>query len=259
MKYQHLRHATGVLSYGEIDILIDPIFAPKEANPPITNSWNELRNPMVDFPFDLSSFKLPEHCLVTHLHSDHFDDYAKELLPKETRLLCQCENEDHFKNIGFTNVTSIDKELTLETINIQRVPGQHGTGITAKLMGISSGYILSAPNEPILYITGDTIFYKDVKATLEKYKPDVILAFGGAAQFSHGDPITLATEDILKLHEFAPQAKIICVHMNTINHCRTTKEALKAFLSSKLGDSQYHDSFFIPDDGETIDLSQLSL
>ncbi|MBB6217765.1 L-ascorbate metabolism protein UlaG (beta-lactamase superfamily) [Anaerosolibacter carboniphilus] len=77
MKYQHLRHATGVLQYGGLKILIDPMFAPKEINPPIRNSWNDLKNPRVELPVDLSTFQLPEYCLVTHLHLDHFDEYAR--------------------------------------------------------------------------------------------------------------------------------------------------------------------------------------
>ncbi|MBB6217766.1 hypothetical protein HNQ80_003889 [Anaerosolibacter carboniphilus] len=156
--------------------------------------------------------------------------------------------------MGFSNVIAISEHLTIDSISIHRVPGQHGTGHISELMGTSSGYILRTFNEPTLYITGDTIFYEKIKATLNKYKPDIIIAFGGSAQFAQGDPITLTPEDILNIHYSVPQAKIICVHMDAINHCRTTKDNLKEFLSSTLENSENCNSFLIPDDGEIIEI-----
>ena len=254
MKYQHLRHATGILHYGGLKILLDPMLAPKEIYPPIPNSWNNLRNPRIEFPLDLSSFQPPEYCLVTHLHPDHFDEYAKKNLSDKTYLICQSENEEDFKNMGFTNIAAINEHFSIESVSIHRVPGQHGTGHISDLMGTSSGYVLKASNEPTLYITGDTIFYEKVKETLYKYKPDIIIAFGGSAQFAQGDPITLTPEDILNIHYSVPQARIICVHMDSINHCRTTKDDLKKFLSSTIENLENYDSFLIPENGEIIEI-----
>lgn len=77
--------------------------------------------------------------------------------------------------MGFTKTLPIDKHLTIKSIEIHRVPGQHGTGHISELMGTSSGYVLRTFNEPTLYITGDTIFYEEVKTTLNKYKPIEII------------------------------------------------------------------------------------
>jgi hypothetical protein len=90
-------------------------------------------------------------------------------------------------------------------------------------------------------------------ATLDECKPGVIIAFGGTAQFSEGDPITLTPDDLLEIHRSAPGAKIICVHMDSINHCRTTRDDLKRFLSLQLPGSESGDSFFVPVDGETLE------
>lgn len=254
MKYQHIRHATGIIHYSGIEILLDPMLSPKEYNPPIKKSWNDLRNPRVELPFNLENFKSPDHCLVTHLHQDHFDEYAKNHLPNDINLICQSENQKNFEDMGFNNLLPISHSLDIEGISINRVPGQHGTCVIAKLMGVSSGYILNAPGEPTLYITGDTIFYDEVKSTLEKYKPEVIIAFGGMAQFSHGDPITLSPNDILEIHKIVPQAKIICTHMDSINHCRTSKSSLKDFLISNFDKSNELDAFVIPEDGQMVEL-----
>lgn len=252
MQYQHLRHAAGLLHYGTTTILLDPMLAPREVNPPIADSWNDRRNPLTDLPLDLSALELPEYCLVTHLHRDHFDDYARELLVPDVKLLCQTDDEARFIKMGFVHVLPINQELAFAANTVYRVEGQHGTGEIARAMGTSSGYILKTDGEPTLYITGDTIFYDAVKATLEKYRPDVIIAFGGTAQFAQGDPITLTPEDIMQIHQTAPQAKIICVHMDAINHCRTTREDLQKFLITNLGSNTFREMFIIPEDGATI-------
>ncbi len=253
MNYQHLRHATGILWYGGLQILVDPMLAPKESCPPIRNSWNSLRNPRVDLPLDLASLQLPRYCLVTHLHLDHFDEAAKNRLPKDTHLICQPEDAERFEKMGFSRVMPVTSQLTVDSVTIRRVPGQHGSGGVAELMGVSSGYVFSAANEPTLYITGDTVFFEDLESTLDRYKPGVIIAFGGTAQFSEGDPITLTPDDLLEIHHSLPGARIICVHMDSINHCRTTRDDLKRFLALRLPDSKSRDSFFIPADGETLE------
>ncbi|HEX3078770.1 MAG TPA: MBL fold metallo-hydrolase [Lachnospiraceae bacterium] len=251
MNYKHIRHATGILYYAGLEILIDPMLAPKEVYPPIKNSWNDRKNPLVDLPMALESFNAPEYCLVTHLHQDHFDGYAGNHLAKNINLICQAENAEAFKDMGFLNMYPMKDRITIQSVSITRVAGQHGTGQIAELMGISSGYILEAPNEPTIYLTGDTVYYDKVQETVQKYSPDVIIAFGGCAQFSQGDPITLSTEDILSLHQDAPDAKIICVHMDTLNHCRTTREGLIQSLTDQ--PDNYKEYFLIPNDGEYVD------
>lgn len=253
MKYRHLRHATGILQYGGLEFLVDPMLAPKESCPPIRNSWNPLRNPRVDLPLDLTSLDLPPYCLVTHLHLDHFDEVAKNRLPKDIHLICQPEDAERFEKMGFSGVTPVDDEIAIESVTVRRVPGQHGVGRIAELMGVSSGYVFRAANEPTLYITGDTVFFEGMGATLEECKPEVIIAFGGMAQFSEGDPITLTPDDLMQIHHSLPAAKIICVHMDSINHCRTTRDDIKRFLSLQLPGSKSRDSFCIPNDGETLE------
>jgi len=45
-------------------------------------------------------------CIVTHLHSDHFDDDDAELLPRDLPLLTQPESVASLRERGFTNVVT---------------------------------------------------------------------------------------------------------------------------------------------------------
>jgi hypothetical protein len=117
-------------------------------------------------------------------------------------------------------------------------------------MAPSSGYVLTSAGEPKLYITGDTIWYDQVAETIKQYSPQVIVANAGAAQFLHGDPITMTAGDVIRVCRAAPQAQVIAVHMEAINHCLLTREEL-AQQAQAAGVR-----VVIPADGETVALGK---
>jgi L-ascorbate metabolism protein UlaG (beta-lactamase superfamily) len=131
---------------------------------------------------------------------------------------------------------------------ITRTPAQHGSGEIARAMAPSSGYVLTTPGEPTLYITGDTIWYDQVAETIKQYSPQVIVVNAGAAQFLHGDPITMTAGDVVRVCRAAPQAQVIAVHMEAINHCLLTREELAQQAESA------GVRLTIPADGETVTL-----
>ena len=78
----------------------------------------------------------------------------------------------------------------------------------------------------MLFRSGDTIWYDQVAETIKQYSPQVIVANAGAAQFLHGDPITMTAGDVVRVCRAAPQAQVVGVHMEAINHCLLTREEL---------------------------------
>ncbi|HEX3155802.1 MAG TPA: MBL fold metallo-hydrolase, partial [Candidatus Angelobacter sp.] len=94
-----------------------------------------------------------------------------------------------------------------------------------------------------------TIWYDQVAETIKQYRPQVIVVNAGAAQFLHGDPITMASGDVVRVCRAAPQAQVVAVHMEAINHCLLTREELarQAMASSVQVE--------IPEDGGQIDFA----
>jgi L-ascorbate metabolism protein UlaG (beta-lactamase superfamily) len=82
MKIRLIRHATLWLEYAGATFLIDPMFGDTAVNPPITNSGDERRNPLVPLPGTLDEWIAPDAVFITHLHRDHWDDAAAQVLPK---------------------------------------------------------------------------------------------------------------------------------------------------------------------------------
>jgi L-ascorbate metabolism protein UlaG (beta-lactamase superfamily) len=98
-------------------------------------------------------------------------------------------------------------------------------------MGHVSGFVLTASNEPRLYIAGDTIWGPDVQDALDRFHPDIIILNAGVAQFNTGAPITMTAEDVIEVCRAAPRAKIIAVHMEAVNHCRLKRADLTERLT----------------------------
>lgn len=116
-------------------------------------------------------------------------------------------------------------------------------------MGPVSGFVLKTPGEPVLSITGDSIWCPEIRQALNEHQPDVLICFAGAAQFHEGEPITMTANDISQVAQNAPQAKIITVHMEAWNHCRLSRKELKAFLKQKFFEEE---RIFVPENGESF-------
>lgn len=248
MKLQLIRHATLWLQYAGVNFLIDPMFSDTGVNPPIVNSTNGRRNPLVPMPFAVDSWVSPNAVIVTHLHRDHWDDAAVAALSKSIPIICQPGDNGTISSSGFTSVTPVNLTLTFRSVTITRIVGQHGTGDIGKKMGRVSGFVLKADGQPTLYIAGDTIWCHEVKQTLDEYRPDMTVVNAGGARFTLGNPITMDTDDVVNLCRYAPYTKIVAVHMDTINHCLATR----ADLHSRLEADGLLNQVTIPWDGEWV-------
>lgn len=248
MKLQLIRNATLRIQYANLELLVDPMFSDAKANPPVINTANDRRNPLVPLPFSTGQLH-PDVVLVTHLHPDHWDQAAMEALPKTTPILCQPGDEDTLASQGFTTVTAVRETLEYEGVTIIRTGGQHGTGEIGQMMGQVSGFIMKAEGQPTLYIAGDTIWCDEVKEALDDHHPDMTVVNAGGARFLTGDPITMDESDVIDLLRYAPYTKAIAVHMEAINHCLVTREE----LSSRLAAEGLRAQIEIPQDGEWVE------
>lgn len=229
MRFRLLRHATLLLDVNGKTILVDPMLSKKDSMDPVVNASSNARIPMVELPVSDDELKqllnMIDAVLLTHTHRDHWDLAAQQMIDKRTPVLCQPADEEKIKNQGFVNVTAIADELLWNNILFSRTGGRHGTGEIGKLMGTVSGFVLSFGTQK-LYIAGDTIWCSDVEDAIAKHHPSHIIANGGGAQFLTGDPITMTTDDVLKLSA-STNATITVVHLDTINHCLQKRAAFR--------------------------------
>ncbi|OHD07948.1 MAG: hypothetical protein A2086_01480 [Spirochaetes bacterium GWD1_27_9] len=247
MKIQFIRHATFILILNNKKILVDPMLSDVGVLPPIPLTFNRIKNPMIPLPVERNNLiKDVDAILLTHYHFDHFDKAAENILPKNILIFCQPGDDKKLKNKGFTNVQLINNKIEWESISFKRFPANHAEGfLLKKLMGKSSSYFIQKGTESI-FITGDAIWDQLLINSLAEIKPNLIIANSGSAKFLWGKTITLTANSLKKIKQLLPNAKIIAVHINTINHCLLSKDELKEFITKENLDIS------IPNEGESL-------
>jgi L-ascorbate metabolism protein UlaG (beta-lactamase superfamily) len=226
-----VRHATLLLETSRGRILVDPMLRAAGTTPPIENTPNQRANPLVELPTPPADVVAGvDLCIVTHLHSDHFDDAADEVLARDLPILTQPESAEALAARGFTNIA-------VEHPSIPMTRGRHGTGEIGEAMGAVSGWVVDG-----VYIAGDTIWCEEVRNALELHNPRAIILNASGARFNVGDPIVMDTEDVRRVRA-ATDVPIAVVHLEAINHCIEPRAAYREI-----------DGVRVPDDGETIEL-----
>lgn len=250
MKLQLLRNATLVVETEGKKLLIDPMLGRMGAYDPFRFTASNKRNPTVDLPIGEDELAKLLTCvdavLLTHIHLDHWDAKAKELLPRDMPIFCQPFDVNTITGDGFVNVTAIDNSIKYRGITFVRTSGRHGTGDIGKRMGTVSGYVIDTGNHR-LYIAGDTIWCDEVRDAITAYQPTHIVVNGGGARFVTGDPIVMNTADIISLCSYAPSVPKYVVHLEAVNHATETREEIRTTLLGA-GISNCH----IPNDGDWL-------
>lgn len=249
---QLVRNATLIIEYSGKKILVDPMLSPKGA----IESWAGIQtNPTVDLKLPVNEIvKNVDLVLVTHTHDDHFDKAASQILDKSIELLHQPADKEFFEKEGFKNAAVLEDNMLWKDISIHRVEGQHGSGEVLKMMGNTSGFVLKAKNQPTVYIVGDAIWTEDIKKNIKKFDPDYIVVNSGGARIQgyENTPIIMDEAQTMALIGESGKAKVIAVHMDALDHCRTTRNSLKQkAVEFNIG----KDKLIIPQDGEVIALS----
>lgn len=256
MKITLLRHATLLLSYAGFELLVDPMLAAAGSMEPVANAADSRRIPLVELSISAEQLQALiqdlDALLLTHTHRDHWDAAAQELLPKGLPIFCQPPDADRLRAAGFLQIMPVEKSLDWMGLSMTRTAGEHGTGEIGKRMAPVSGFVLRASGEPGLYIAGDTIWCPAVAQALAEHMPEVVVVNAGEARFLQGDPITMSAADVLAVRRAVPQAQVVAVHLESVNHCWMTRPALRLALEAGGAGGQV----WIPADGEAIEFNQ---
>ncbi len=261
MRIHHVRNATFVIETDSSRILIDPSLSDKSTLPPFTFIKHPpAKNPTVALPGNAKELiKDTTLCLVTHsqkwgieplTHTDHFDKPGKAfLMVNKIPVVCPINDVAYMEKNGLT----VEAGLTYwqaEEISCGRitaVPALHGHNWTHNMMANGAGFYLELPDEPSIYISGDTVYTKDVERALEELKPDVAVVAAGSASLDVGGAILMPMEEIITFTRKAPK-KVIANHMEALNHCPTTRAQLKGELEKQ----GLLEKTYIPENGESF-------
>ncbi len=247
MKIQVLRNATTLLSIGEHRLLVDPMLSEPGALPGFKVFGGGRRpNPLVPLPATAAAaLAQATAVLVTHEHPDHFDrpglDFARR------RGLTVWASPVDAPNLRRKGLDARELRDGVLGMAVEVVPSRHGRGLLGWLMGPVAGVYLAHPDEPSLYVVGDSVLTDAVLDAIDRLQPDVILAPAGAANMGLGGDILFSLDELVALARRAP-GEIVFNHLEALDHCPTTRAGLAARLTAEglLGRTR------IPADGEEL-------
>lgn len=247
MKYTLLRNAAAKLVYAGAAFLLDPAFTEKGQGPSYAGERN---SPLKELPCSVrEAVSGTDAVVISHIHSDHFDEAASAALDKALPVFCQPADTANPLLAPFRDVRPLGGKGQLGGVRLRSVPAKHGTSPAVLAdMGASSGIIFTAEGEPTVYWAGDSVWYEGVRHTIETFSPEVVIVHAGSAMWM-GEPITMDAAGVLSVCRAAPAAKVIAIHMESCDHCRVSRAALRA-AADAAGISRAQ--LLIPADGEEI-------
>ncbi|MBL0012105.1 MAG: MBL fold metallo-hydrolase [Nitrosomonas sp.] len=253
MKFTQIRNATLIINYAGKKILIDPWLAEKGALPGFEGTINDhIRNPTAELPMPINEIIDVDAVILTHDHPDHWDDAAKNTIPKDMLIFTQHEKDaQSMRSAGFCNIRILDENNVYDGITLIKTPGQHGKDKVVEdmkeVLGDVSGIVFKHPEEKTFYIAGDTIWCQAVEDNLKKYHPDIIVLNSCDAKVIGDESIIMGKQDVYEVYKAAPDATIIASHMESVNHATLSRKELREFLSEK-GMMQ---RVLVPEDGDS--------
>ncbi|MUI15408.1 MBL fold metallo-hydrolase [Massilia dura] len=254
VNFQQIRNATIKVEYAGTTFLVDPMLAPRGAWPGFEGTVNShLRNPLVDLPVPLADVLKADAVIVTHTHLDHWDDAARQALPKTMPVFAQNdEDAAGIRKDGFTDVRVLGEDTMFNGIRLAKTGGRHGTDAMmatalGKRLGTVSGIVFRRAGFKTTYIAGDTTWTADVEQAITAYRPDIIVLNTGYARIQGVEgSIIMGKEDLVRAARLAPAARVVGIHMEAVNHATQTRRELRDFAAGNGIGARV----LVPEDGE---------
>jgi len=249
VKIQLIRNATMKITYAGKTILADPMLSPKGE---LEAFAGKEKNPTVELPIPHYEVVEGIDCvIISHTHPDHFDEAASDNLPKEIPVFCQAIDVELLTGQKFQNIHPIETSYEWEGITITRTSGDHGSGEILKHMGEVSGFVLQAEGKPTIYWIGDCIWTPEIEDNIKKFKPEIIITHSGGAIIPGFEqtPILMNENETIEVAKAAPNAKVVAIHLESLDHCRVSRASLRQ-IADKYGVGK--ERLLIPNDGETL-------
>lgn len=273
--YHFIRNATARLTYKGKTFLLDPMLSDKGTLPSFAGI---APNPTVELPLPAAQIvKDVDIVIVSHLHGDHFDSTAAELLETSAFIVTPRNSappnprdpvesvpfKTRLEGMGFSDVHEIGRyggadHIELDGVTIHQVFARHGKGVIGDMMGGVNGLVFQSEGEPTIYWAGDTILDEDgkIEAVLTRFKPDIVIAHTGGPLIEALSPEILLMDaaQAVTFFQLAVRAnagvRCVAIHMDALDHCLSTRADLVAALATQ--DAALRDRVVIPADGDVI-------
>ena len=236
----HIGGPTVLIEYAGLRIVSDPAFDPAGSKYKVSGllPLKKTTDPAIRF----DKIGTVDAVLVSHHHhADNFDKAGRKL----AKTVLGQENGAVFTTpqgaktltgaTGLNTWQSAEIDAPAGTVTITAAPAKHAHGIVAPIAGPVTGFILSSPALPTLYISGDNISAKATAQVAERFNVDVAILHAGAPKFTATGPIAfcMTAKQVANAVETLGKPNTLVVHSDGWNHfSETAADVVAAFERS---------------------------
>ena len=218
---------TALLEYAGLRIVTDPTFdAPQSYVEPGETTLVKTAGPGIPRT-EVGTIDLV--LLSHHGHKDNLDWEGLELLATGiTTLSTPQAASDLFGG----NIIGLDswESHELGPVTITAVPALHGPPGSEPLVGPVIGFVLEAPGEPVVYVSGDNASLPLVEQISDRFDGvDIAILFAGAARVPGIDAnLTLTSQDAAAAAALLRAPIVVGLHTEDWEHFSENRASLEA-------------------------------
>jgi L-ascorbate metabolism protein UlaG (beta-lactamase superfamily) len=255
MKITSIGGPTALLEIDGFRLLTDPAF--DAAGSELTNGPVTLRK-TAGPTMTPAQVEPVDAILLSHdQHYDNFDRSGREFSLRAPRIVTTPSGAKRLGGAAVGLAPWASTQLVAKngsSLTITATPARHGPPGVEPMSGEVAGFIIQSgnPQEPTVYVTGDTVWYEGVAEVARRFEVTAIVLFAGAARVAARGPdhLTMNVADSIATARAFPRARIFPVHHHGWEHFSENLPALvtgfaEAGVSDRLQPMMPGDSFLL--------------
>jgi L-ascorbate metabolism protein UlaG (beta-lactamase superfamily) len=178
--------------------------------------------------------------LSHHQHKDNFDNNGRAFIDNVSTVLSTKNAARDIPGItGLDNWETYPVETDkLQNLRITATPAQHHPSwIPEFISGTVIGFVIEFDGQEngVIYISGDTVYFKGIDEVAKRYKIDIGIFHVGGVQFRYLTGLgeyTMSSKGLLQSVSVLNPRLVIPIHSRGWSHFKEKEATLKQFIAS---------------------------